>query len=152
MTGPTDRTSPPTRAALGDLCRLLLAEETRPSMLRRIVDVVQQAMPVGAEVSITLVRDERPTTAAFSGELAELLDESQYERGYGPCLDAAQGGVFTEIGDARTEERWPGYVSTFLQRGALSALAAPVPAAHLAAAVNVYARTASRAPPSGTSP
>jgi GAF domain-containing protein len=142
VTGPADRSSPPTRAALDDLCRLLLAEETPPSMMQRIVDVVQQAMPAGAEVSITLVRDERPITAAFSGELAEVLDESQYERGYGPCLDAAQGGVFIEIGDARTEERWPGYVPTFLQRGALSALAAPVPAAHLAAAVNVYARTA----------
>ena len=110
-------------------------------MLQRIVDVVQQAMPVGAEVSITLVRDEHPTTAAFTGQLAELLDETQYERGYGPCLEAALSGEFTEIGDARTEERWPEYVPTFLERGALSALAVPVPAAHLTAALNVYART-----------
>ena len=64
-----------------------------------------------------------------------------YERGYGPCLETALGGQFTEIADARTEDRWPGYVPAFLARGALSALAAPVPAAHPTAALNDYART-----------
>ena len=45
-----------------------------------------------------------------------------------------------EIADGRTEDRWPDYLPTFLDRGALSAIAVPVPAAHLAAALNVYAR------------
>ncbi|WP_448620652.1 ANTAR domain-containing response regulator [Geodermatophilus sp. URMC 65] len=143
MTGPVDRSSPPrTRAALDELGRLLLAEHTQPSVLRRIVDLVAQAMPAGSEVSITLVRGEHPTTAAFTGRLAEDLDETQYERGYGPCLEAAVGGQVTEIADARTEDRWPDFVPVFLDRGGLSALAAPVPAAHLSAGLNVYARTA----------
>ncbi len=143
MTGPADRSSPPrTRAALDELGRMLLAEHTVPSVLQRIVDLVAQAMPAGAEVSITLVRGDRPTTAAFTGQLADDLDETQYERGYGPCLDAAAAGQFTEITDARTEDRWPEYVPTFLERGALSSLAAPVPAPHLTAGLNVYARKA----------
>ena len=111
-------------------------------MLQRIVDLVAQAMPAGSEASITLIRGDHPTTAAFSGPLADDLDETQYERGYGPCLEAAIGGQLTEITDARTEDRWPAYVPTFLERGALSSLAAPVPAAHLSAGLNVYARTA----------
>ncbi len=143
MTGPADRSSPPrARAALDELGRLLLAEHTAPSVLQRIVDLVAQAMPAGSEVSLTLVRGDRPTTAAFTGQLADDLDETQYERGYGPCLDAALGGQLTEIADARTEDRWPGYVPALLARGAVSALAAPVPAAHLSAGLNVYARTA----------
>ena len=142
MTGPTDRSSPRTRAALDELGRLLLGEHTASSMLQRIVELVQRALPGAAEVSITLMRDERPTTAAFTGRLAEELDETQYESGYGPCLDAAVNGQFTEILDARTEDRWPEYVPVFLEHGALSALAAPVPAPHLAAGLNVYARTA----------
>jgi GAF domain-containing protein len=127
---------------LDELGRLLLAEHTAPSVLRRIVDLVAQAMPAGSEVSITLVRGDHPTTAAFTGRLADDLDETQYERGYGPCLEAALGGHMTEIADARTEDRWPDYVPTFLDHGAVSALAAPVPAAHLSAGLNVYARTA----------
>ena len=103
MTGPADRSSPPrTRAALDELGRLVLAEHTQPSVLQRIVDLVAQAMPAGAEVSITLVRGDHPTTAAFTGRLADDLDETQYERGYGPCLEAAIGGQLVEIGDART--------------------------------------------------
>jgi GAF domain-containing protein len=141
--GPADRSSPPrTRAALDELCGLLLGEHTPPSVLQRIVDLVAQAMPAGSEVSITLVRGDRPTTAAFTGPLAHDLDETQHERGNGPCLEAAIGGHVTEIADARTEGRWPEYVPVLLERGALSALAAPVPAAHLSAGLNVYARPA----------
>ncbi|WP_369132126.1 ANTAR domain-containing protein [Modestobacter sp. I12A-02662] len=121
---------------------MLLGEHTTPSVLQRIVDLVQRSMPAGAEVSITLLRDERPTTAAFTGPLADVLDESQYERGYGPCLEAALGGLLTEIADARDEHRWPDYIPVFLDNDALSALAAPVPAAHPIAALNVYARSA----------
>jgi GAF domain-containing protein len=143
VTGPADRSSPPrTRAALDELGQLRLAEQTAPSVLQRIVDLVQQAMPAGSEVSITVVRDEHPTTAAFTGQLAEVLDETQYERGSGPCLEAAVGGLLIDIADARSEDRWPDYISVFRQHGALSALAAPVPATHPIAALNVYARTA----------
>ena len=143
MTGPSHPSSPPrTRAALDALGQLLLGEHTTLSVLQRIVELAQQAMPAGAEVSITLVRNEQPTTAAFAGEVADVLDETQYERGYGPCLEAAFGGLLTEIIDARTEGRWPDYIPVFLQHGALSALAVPVPVAHPIAALNVYARSA----------
>ena len=143
MTGPSDPSCPPrTRAALDELGQLLLGEHTTPSVLQRIVELARQAMPAGAEVSITLLRDDQPTTAAFAGQIADVLDETQYQRGYGPCLEAAFGGLVIEIADARTEDRWPAYVPVFLEHGALSALAAPVPVAHPIAALNVYARTA----------
>jgi len=127
------------RAALGGLAGLLLARENMQSVLQRIVDLVAEAMPAGTQASITLLRNEQPTTAAFTGERALRLDETQYERGYGPCLDAALGGHLVEITDGRTEERWPGYMPAFLDGGARSLLAVPVPAAALAAGLNVYA-------------
>jgi GAF domain-containing protein len=143
VTRPADNQSPPrTRAPLDELGRLLLGEQTTQSVLQRVVDLAQRAMPAGAEVSMTLIRGEHPTTAAYTGQLADDLDETQYERGHGPCLEAALGGHLIEIADGRAEDRWPDYLPTFLDRGALSALAAPVPAAHLAAALNVYAPTA----------
>jgi hypothetical protein len=126
---------------LDELGQLVLAGHTSPSVLQRIVDLAAQGMPSGAEVSMTLVRDDRPATAASTGALAEELDEVQYERGHGPCLEAALGGLFIEIGDGRTEDRWPHYVPAFLERGAVSLLAAPMPAAHVTGALNVYART-----------
>jgi GAF domain-containing protein len=143
VTGPADRSSPPgTREALDGLARLLLAEEDTQSVLQRVVDLVPQVLPQGAEASITLVRDQRATTAAHSGALALELDESQYRLGGGPCMDAALGGEVVQITDARTEERWPDYMPVFLQAGALSSIALPVPAAQLSAGLNVYARVA----------
>jgi GAF domain-containing protein len=129
-------------AAAARLAGLLLDEENVHSVLQRIVHAVSEIMPGGSEASITLLRNEQPTTVAFSGELARDLDESQYEHGYGPCLEAALGGHLVEITDGRTEGRWPRYMPTFVARGALSSLAAPVPGALLTAGLNVYATTA----------
>jgi GAF domain-containing protein len=140
MAGPSHgRSLPHARAALDELGHLLLAAEDTQSVLQKIVGLVQQVMPAGAEASITLLRDEQATTAAFTGEVALHLDEMQYERGYGPCLEAALGGQVVEITDGRREGRWPGYVATFLEGGLLSSIAVPVPAAPLVAALNVYA-------------
>ncbi|MFW3172848.1 ANTAR domain-containing protein [Geodermatophilus sp. CPCC 206100] len=143
MTGSVGGPSPPgTREALDELARLVLADESLQSVLERVVGLVRRVMPAGAEVSITVLRDQRPTTAASTGELALHLDEAQYGQGYGPCMDAALSGQFVEVTDGRTETRWPEYMTTFLRSGALSSLAAPVPAAQLAACLNVYSPAA----------
>jgi GAF domain-containing protein len=143
VTGSADPpVAPGTRDALDGLARLLLAEEDTQSLLERVVDLVPRLLPAGVEASITLVRDQRATTAAHSGALASELDESQYRLGGGPCLEAALGGQFVQITDARTEDRWPDYMPVFLRAGALSSMAVPVPATQLSAGLNVYARVA----------
>jgi GAF domain-containing protein len=130
------------RAALDELGLLVLGDESMYSVLQKVVDLVKPVMPPGAEASITLLRDDQATTGAFTGQLAVDLDEMQYERGHGPCLEAAIGGEVIEIVDARHETRWPDYVPIFVDRGALSSVAVPVPAAQLSAALNVYAPVA----------
>jgi GAF domain-containing protein len=143
MSGPLDGPSPSrTWEALDELGHLLLGAENTQSVLQRIVHLVQQVMPARAEASVTLVRDEQATTAAFTGEVALRLDEMQYGRGYGPCLEAALGGQIVEITDARSEGRWPDYVATLLEAGLLSSVAVAVPAPNLAAGLNVWARQA----------
>lgn len=34
-------------------------------------------------------------------------DELQYERGYGPCVNAGRAGQMFLVDDMRTEQRWP---------------------------------------------
>jgi GAF domain-containing protein len=143
VTGPVDdRGTLQIRTALGELGHLLLGNESMHSVLQKIVDVVKPVMPWGSEASITLFRDDRATTAAYTGALAFDLDEMQYQDGHGPCLEAAIGGEVVEIVDGRTEDRWPDYMPRFVERGALSSLAAPVPAVQLSAGLNVYAPVA----------
>jgi GAF domain-containing protein len=142
----TDSASGPstsgTRAELDELARLVLADENLQTVLERVVNLAKRMMPAGAEASLTVLRQQRPMTAAFTGELALHLDERQYAQGYGPCLDAALNGQLIEITDGRTEDRWPDYIEVFLRSGALSLLAVPVPAVQLSACLNVYAPVA----------
>jgi GAF domain-containing protein len=127
------------QAALDELALLPLDEESPQTVLQKVVGLVARVMPEGSDVSLTVVRNEQPTTAASTGPRARALDETQYRRGYGPCVEAAIGGHVVEISDGRTESRWPDYMPTFLGAGALSSLAVPVPAAQLSAGLNVYA-------------
>jgi GAF domain-containing protein len=140
LTGPLDGgTSHRTQAALDELALLVLDQESTQTVLQKVVDLVARVMPAGSEVSMTVVRDETPTTAAFTGQRALALDEMQYQSAYGPCIEAAISQHVIEIKDGRTENRWPAYTPTFLAVGALSSLAVPVPAAQLSAALNIYA-------------
>ena len=142
MTGPAHIRDPErTRAALDELALMSFDGESIQTVLQKVVDLVQRVMPSGADVSITLMRNDQATTAAFTGQLALDLDEMQYARGHGPCMEAAVGGLAVEINDGRTESRWPDYIPTFLSRGALSSVAVSVPAAQLSAGLNVYAPT-----------
>lgn len=143
VNGPVDdRGALQMRSALNELGHLLLGDESMHSVLQKIVDVVKPVMPPGSEASITLLRDDQATTAAYTGQLALDLDELQYENGHGPCLEAAVGGVITEIVDGTTEDRWPGYMPRFVERGALSSIAVPVPAVQISAGLNIYAPVA----------
>ena len=110
-----------------DLARISLADRPVGDVLGDIVEVAAREIPGADSVSITLLRGDRPFTAAYSSEMALHANEMQYGRGYGPCLDAGRGGVVLRIDDMRTEQRWPDYASEAAGHGVLSSLAIPLP-------------------------
>jgi GAF domain-containing protein len=111
-------------------------------VLQRLVEIAKDGIPGADEVSITLVRDERPWTAAYTGQLALDADEMQYERGYGPCIEAGMSGTLLRVEDMRMEPRWPDYAANVVPRGVLSSLSVPLPLqTEVLGALNCYART-----------
>lgn len=56
-------------AAYAELGRLKLSETTLDDVLSRVAAAAQQALPGAADVSITLIRPDGPTTAAATGEI-----------------------------------------------------------------------------------
>jgi GAF domain-containing protein len=127
--------------ALEQLGRLALAEHSMESILQAVVDLAKTILPGDLEASITLLINDKPTTAVFTGQLARDCDESQYEQGYGPCLHAASTGELTEIADMQAETRWRDYVQQAAERGALSSLSVPLPISEgVSGALNIYAR------------
>lgn len=114
-------------AMLRDLARIPLTNRPMDVVLSEIVRVAARGIPGAEAVSITLLRGDVPFTAAYYAEMALHADEMQYDRGYGPCMDAGRGGVVLRVDDMRTERRWPDYAAQVHQHGVLSSLSIPLP-------------------------
>src|SRR5215203_823518 len=102
------------------LARVVLADRQLPDVLNEITGIARRAMPATEAASITLIRGETPFTAAYDGQMALDADELQYERGYGPCMDAGRAGQMFLVDDMRTEQRWPDYAKHAAKHGVLS--------------------------------
>ena len=140
-----DQSSPRTSAAeaLEHLGSLSLRKVSMEYLLQTVADLTKAVMPGNPEASVTLLVKDHPTTVATTGQLALDLDEKQYERGHGPCLHAARTGELTEIGDMRTDSRWPDYSPRAVESGALSSLSVPLAiddGEQVTGAINIYAR------------
>ena len=128
------------RDAYAELGRIPFDTTSMEAMLQRVAELAKQVIPGVAEASVTLIANDKPGTAVHTGRLAIDLDEAQYGRGYGPCLEAAVGEEIREIVDARHETRWPEYARVAVERGSLSSLSAPVPVREgLHGGLNLYA-------------
>jgi len=92
------------------------------TLLQRVVDLTKIVLPGQLEASISLMTSDKPSPAVFTRQLALDCDESQYGRGYGPCLHAASSGELTAIPDTRTDPRWREYMERAAERGALISL------------------------------
>ncbi|SNR98379.1 GAF and ANTAR domain-containing protein [Blastococcus mobilis] len=135
-----DRPFSDPRDAVAELARLPFDTMTMDAMLQRIAELAKELIPGVEDASVTLIVDDKAYTAAYTGRLALCLDEEQYGRGQGPCLEAAVGEEMREITDARGETRWPDYARSAVERGSLSSLSVPLPVREgIHGGLNLYA-------------
>jgi GAF domain-containing protein len=127
--------------AFAEFGRIKLGETDLHGVLTRVAELAQGALPGADEVSITLVRDGRPYTAAYTGEIALQLDERQYERDAGPCLQAAAHKTTVSVPDTATDTRWEGWGAKAAAAGVGSVLSVGLPIVEsVSGAVNIYGR------------
>jgi GAF domain-containing protein len=125
--------------AFAELGRIKLSETDVDGVLAKIAELAKRTVPGAEEVSVTLVRGSHASTIAFTGEPARVLDESQYEQGHGPCLEASASGVSLSLPDMSTESRWPRWASRALQAGVQSSLSIGLPIHEtVSGALNIY--------------
>ena len=129
------------QAALDQLGRLSLRDQSLDALLKQVADLSKDVMPGEPEASILLMVKDRPTTVVTTGDLATRLDEVQFSKGAGPCMHAATSGELTEIPDTRIETRWADYSRRAAEEGNLSSLSVPLPIDEdMVGALNIYAR------------
>jgi GAF domain-containing protein len=126
-------------AAFAEFGRIKLGETDLHGVLTRVAELAQDTLPGAGEVSITLVRDGRPYTAAYTGEIALQLDERQYEGNAGPCLQAAADKITVSVPDTATDTRWDGWAPKAAAAGVGSVLSVGLPILDsVTGAVNIY--------------
>jgi GAF domain-containing protein len=129
----------PVQELLRNLSRVVLVDRTLEDVLTEITAIATEFVPGSEATSITLIRADKPFTAAHHGEMALAADELQYEKGYGPCIDAGRGGVVLRIDDVREESRWPDYMAHVARTGVRSSLSVPLPyQGSSVGALNIY--------------
>lgn len=135
--------APPSRIdaqqAFAELGRIPLWETPLPDVLHRVAELAKASIPGADEVSITLIDGDKPSTVAFTGDLAVQLDERQYEDGFGPCMDAARTGGTLALLDLEVEERYTGFVGAARRAGVTGTLSVgmPVPG-RVVGGLNIY--------------
>jgi GAF domain-containing protein len=126
--------------AFAQLGRIKLSDTTLDGVLTAIAGLAKRTIPGASEVSVTLVRGTGAHTAAFTGDLALHLDESQYESGHGPCLDASAISAALSVPEMSSETRWPRWAARARELGVNSSLSIGLPVQdRVSGALNIYA-------------
>ena len=113
--------------AFRELGRLPLGELLLGQVLTRVAELAKATIPGADEVSVTLIEGERARSVAFTGDLAVQLDERQYAKGFGPCMDAAQGGQTITIPDTSAEAGYADFAAVAHRAGVRSSLSVGMP-------------------------
>jgi GAF domain-containing protein len=126
--------------AFGRLGRIKLGETDLKGVLDEVAHLAKRTIPGADEVSVTLVSGKDARTAACTGEPALTLDEWQYGKGYGPCIDASATPATLSLPDMATEQRWADWAAQAMESGVHSSLSIGLPIHdQVTGALNVYA-------------
>jgi GAF domain-containing protein len=126
--------------AFAQLGQIRLSDTDLNAVLKTIADLAKRTIPGTRDVSVTLVRNKAAHTAAFTGELALSMDESQYEWGYGPCLEASATAATVSVPNMAGERRWPQWTARAVEHGVNSSLSIGLPLQDkVTGAINIYA-------------
>lgn len=113
-------------SAYGELQNLLIDTPDVNGFLRDLAGLAVALIAPIASCGITLRRDGQPMTVAASGDLASLVDELQYGRGVGPCLEALHTGHIVVVADLAADDRWGDYRLHAIASGVGGSLSIPL--------------------------
>jgi GAF domain-containing protein len=112
--------------AAAELAALLLSTESFDDLLHGVAELSARLIAGATSASITLAERGRVITVAAADGRAKQIDEYQYERGAGPCLEALRTGSVVHVPDMRAERRWGGFATKMLSHGMTGILGVPL--------------------------
>lgn len=136
--------------ALRVLPEIHTSEEPLDNVLARVAVAAVRAIPDADAVTITVLTDDAPRTAAWTDEGMLDLDVQQYAANRGPCLESARThrAVRAVVRDMRST--WPEFAAAAERAGVRAYVSAPLLATgpggtgstpELVGSLNMYSRT-----------
>jgi GAF domain-containing protein len=133
----------PLRDGLAALSQYFVGGKSMADTLTRVSEMTVAAVPGADFVGITMTVDGKPGTGVFTDPTAPEVDQTQYETGEGPCLEAFRSGEIMEIESTADDGPWPAFRAACLEHGLHSTLSLPlVVADDRVGALNLYASKA----------
>ena len=111
---------------VSELSRLLLAEETLETSLRRTAELAVALIPHCDTCGVSVAEDGRVSTRVSTSALAERVDAYQYAIDEGPCLEAFRTGTVIKVTSLAAERRWPRFTARATQAGLTSSCSVPL--------------------------
>ena len=108
------------------LQRLLLDSGDIARFLVELAQVATTVVAPPASCGITLRYEHGLMTVGSSDGRAEMLDETQYRNGGGPCVQSVRTGQVIDVPDTLVEERWPVYIADAVKAGLRCSLSLPL--------------------------
>ncbi|MGD9959402.1 GAF and ANTAR domain-containing protein [Nocardioides sp.] len=112
-------------SAYAELQALILDSPEVTDFLTELCRIAAAVVP-GTHCGITLRRGGQVLSVAWSDAVAMRMDEVQYLRGRGPCLEAMHCAEPIEIPDVSAETRWGHYRERALANGVHSVVCLPL--------------------------
>ena len=88
--------------------------------------LVSSGVPGCDGASVSLLREDKPSTVAASHDRIRALDQAQYARGSGPCVTAMREQTEVTVEDYTTDRRWPEVERHLQAAGVRSSLSLPL--------------------------
>jgi len=127
--------------SLAALSTFFVGDGTFEDTLHRVSDLTVRAIPGADLAGITMVVEGRQRTAVFTDELAPEIDQTQYDTGEGPCVDAFRTGEIREIVSTLETGPWPDFRRAAASHGIHSTLSLPLTVNKTGiGAMNLYSR------------
>ncbi|HEX4017705.1 MAG TPA: GAF and ANTAR domain-containing protein [Frankiaceae bacterium] len=131
---------PDLAVAYRELQDLLISTSELDAFLADLAAMAVAVIPPISSCGITLRRGAEPLTVGSSDPLADRVDELQYGRGVGPCLEALHTGETVTVTNLATDRRWGDYPAHAMRCGVAASLSLPLTAgAQTVGAMNLYA-------------
>lgn len=113
-------------AALAEITGAMLALPDLEELLTRLAEVAAATVSTGSWCGITVSDGGRAFTVATSDPRAQRVDELQYARGDGPCLQSLRTGEVVSVPDMAAEPRWGDYPAHAAAAGVRSSFSVPL--------------------------